>query len=193
MPEATTVTKTIANSAGIHPPVSIQPAAVAMTSSSTANSRNVFTLDRRVGLMSQTPAHQPIGKRADDDHDVAADDRGGEPDRQQALPGEHHGRHEHVELVGDGVEHRAETRHELELARDVAVGEVAQRGNQEDRQRDRVLVPHAKYAMTGTRPRRTSVIRFGRFRMRCILAQALACHPRAIIARWTPHPKGARS
>lgn len=46
------------------------------------------------------------------------------------------GRDEQVELVGDGIERCTEPGCRLEPARDAAVGEVAQRGDHEKRQRD---------------------------------------------------------
>ena len=63
-PDATTVTKMIAKSAGIQARTSIQPAAVAMTTSSTPNSMNVFALESRVGLISSGPRDQAIGEHA---------------------------------------------------------------------------------------------------------------------------------
>jgi hypothetical protein len=125
-PDATTVTSTIANSTSNQRPPGSQPAATAH-----AKLEECVDLGQPGRLDAQASPHQPIGDGAADDDHVAQHDRDGEPQRYELMPREEHGGAEHVELVGDRIEQRAETRHEAELPRQEAVGQVAQRRHEE--------------------------------------------------------------
>ena len=88
--------------------------------------------------------------------------------RRQAELDQRDERSGHQQLVGDRIEQRAEPRHLVVAAREVAVEEVGDRGDEKDGQAEVLVAENFVSSTTtrnGTRKMRNSVSEFGRFQI----------------------------